>query len=332
MKPRVLVALPLPDDLFAQVAAVCEPVVAPSGFFPARADVEALTPGVEGVVTTVMARFDSALLSQCAKLRVISNCAVGLDNIDLEAASRQRIAVCNAPGLQDTAVAELTIALILALARNLVANDGFVRSGEWQQRKGSPLGSNIRGKTLGLIGMGEIGRAVARAASALGMATIYFKRTRDHAAEDEGIARFADSRDALFAEADFVSIHAPLTAETRDSIGAREFALMKPGAFLINTARGAIVNEAALVKALTRRVIAGAGLDVLTEEPLPATSPLCALPNVILQPHAAGATRETRRAMEELAVANLLAVLGGTRPPVIVNPEALAGASGVPTI
>ena len=323
MKPRVLVALPLPDDLLARVAAVCEPVVAPSGFFPTPAELAALTPCVDGVVTTVMARFDSALLSQCGRLRVISNCAVGLDNIDLEAASRQGIAVCNAPGLQDAAVAELTIALILALARNLVANDGFVRSGEWQRRKGASLGVGIRGKRLGLIGMGGIGRYVARAASALGMDTIYFKRRRDHAAESEGIARFVASRDELFASVDVVSIHAPLTAETRNSIGAREFALMKPNAFLVNTARGAIVNEAELISALTTRRIAGAGLDVMTQEPLPPESPLCALPNVILQPHAAGATRETRRAMEELAVENLLGVLHGPMPAVIVNPEAL---------
>jgi glyoxylate reductase len=323
VKPRVLVALPLPDDLLARVAAVCEAVVAPSGFFPTPAELAALTPGVDGVLTTVMARFDSALLSQCGRLRVISNCAVGLDNIDLEAASRQGIAVCNAPGLQDAAVAELTIALILALARNLVANDGFVRSGEWQRRKAAPLGVNIRGKRLGLIGMGGIGRYVARAASALGMDTIYFKRRRDHAAESWGIARFVASRDELFASADVVSIHAPLTPETRNSIGTREFALMKPGAFLVNTSRGAIVNEAELIEALTTRLIAGAGLDVMTQEPLPPESPLCALPNVILQPHAAAATKETRRAMEELAVENLLGVLHGPKPSVIVNPEAL---------
>lgn len=324
MKPRVLVALPLPDDLFARIGAVCEPVVAPSGFFPTPAELADLTPGVDGVVTTVMARFDGALLSHCGRLRVISNCAVGLDNIDLEAASRQGIAVCNAPGLQDAAVAELTIALILALARNLVANDGFVRSGEWQRRKAPSLGVNIRGKQLGLIGMGGIGRYVARAATALGMETTYFKRTRDHAAEDEGIARFVASRDELFRRADFISIHVPLTPETRNSIGKREFALMKPGAFLVNTARGAIVNEAELIAALTTRLLAGAGLDVMTQEPLPPTSPLCALPNVILQPHAAAATRETRRAMEERAVENLLGVLCGRQPSVIVNPEALS--------
>ncbi len=323
MKPRVLVALPLPEDLLARIGATCELVVAPSGFFPTPAELAALTPGVDGVVTTVMARFDGALLSQCPRLRVISNCAVGVDNIDLEAAGRQGIAVRNAPGLQDTAVAELTIALILALSRNLVANDAFVRSGEWQRRKSASLGVGIRGKRLGLIGMGGIGRHVARFATALGMETTYFKRMRDLAAEREGIARFVASRDELLSHADIVSIHAPLTPETRNSIGNREFALMRPGAFLVNTARGAILNEAELIDALTTRQLAGAALDVMTDEPLPPTSPLCTLSNVILHPHS-GATREARRAMEELAVENLLGVLGGLRPSVIVNPGALA--------
>jgi lactate dehydrogenase-like 2-hydroxyacid dehydrogenase len=318
-KPRVLVALPLPEDLLGQVAAECEPVRAPGGPFPTPAELAELMPTVDGVVTTVMARFDAGLLPRCPRLRVISNCAVGLDNIDIAAATKRRIAVCNTPGLQNTAAAELTIALILALARNLVVSDRFVRSGEWQQKKGGAgLGVNIRGKRLGLIGMGGIGRSVAAAASALGMEVVYCKPTEDRT----GIARRV-GRDEVFTTADFVSIHAPLTAETRGSIGAREFALMKPTAYLINTARGAIVDEAALAAALRAGRPAAAALDVMAEEPLPAASPLCGLANVILQPHAAGATRETRRAMEELAVANLLAVLRGERPRAIVNPEVL---------
>src|SRR5262249_24878541 len=147
----------------------CDTLVAPSGFFPTPDELARLAPEADGVVTTVMARFDAALLTRSPRLKVISNCAVGLDNIDIAQATRQGIAVCNTPGLQNTAVAELTIALILALARNVVANDAFVRSGEWQRRKGGPLGLNIKGKVLGLIGMGGIGRAVATAASALGM-------------------------------------------------------------------------------------------------------------------------------------------------------------------
>ncbi|HWK43972.1 MAG TPA: NAD(P)-dependent oxidoreductase [Stellaceae bacterium] len=320
MKPRILLALPLPDDLAARLGQVCEIVRAPGGPFPTASDLAEIMPGMSGVISTVGARFDDALLARCPELRVISNCAVGLDNIDLGSATRRRVAVCNAPGVQDAAVAELALALVMALARNLVGNDAYVRSGRWERQKSAPLGQDIAGKRLGLLGMGGIGRCTARLATAIGMEVVYFKRGRDHAAEAAGIARFA-SRDELFATADFVSLHVPLTEETRGSVGAAAFARMKHGAFLINTARGAVVDEAALVEALRSGHLAGAGLDVMVDEPLPPSSPLCGLPSVILQPHAASATRETRRRMEETAVGNLLAVITGQRPPVIVNPE-----------
>ena len=230
--------------------------------------------------------------------------------------------MCNTPGVQDSAVAELAIAFVMALARNLVSNDGYVRSGAWQRERKAPLGMDIAGKRLGLIGMGGIGRCTARAATALGMDVVYYKPTRDLAAEASGIARYA-GRDEVLATADFVSLHLPLTAETRGTIGAAELARMKRGAFLVNTARGAILDEAALVDALSSGHLAGAALDVMTEEPLPPAHPFCTLPNVILQPHAAGATRETRRRMEEAATRNLLETLACRVPPTIVNPDVL---------
>lgn len=318
MTPRVLIALPLPDELSARIAAVCEPVQAESGIFPDAGELERLAPGLDGVVLTMNNRFDAALLARCGRLRVLSNCAVGIDNIDVAAATAQRIVVCNTPGVQDTAVAEQAIALVMALARNLVSNDAYIRSGEWQRRRHAPLGTDIAGKRLGLIGLGGIGREVARLGAALGMDVIYWKPT-----PDEGAAARYVSRDEVFATSDVVSLHLPLTAATRGIVGAAEFARMKPGAFLVNTARGAVTDEAALAAALRSGHLGGAGLDVMATEPLPPNHELCGLPTVILQPHAAGATRETRRRMERAAVTNLLAVLAGDRPRSVVNPEAV---------
>jgi lactate dehydrogenase-like 2-hydroxyacid dehydrogenase len=321
-KPKVLLALPLPQDLEARVASRCATVVAPSGYFLKSDELEALLPSVDGVISTVMPKFHGALLARCPNLKVISNCAVGTDNVDIAAAVERRIAVCNVPGVSEFAIADLAIGLMLALARNIVGNDRFVRSGAWLNEPPA-LTINTRGKTLALLGLGRIGAIVARNAAALGLKVIYFKRNRDLAAEAAGIASFA-TRDELFRRADFLSLHLPLTEETRGSIGARELGLMKRGAFLINTARGAIVDEFALADCLKREAIAGAALDVMVEEPLPPTSPLCALPNVVLQPHVGSATIETRRALEEASVANLLAVLAGQRPRFIVNPEVLS--------
>ncbi len=293
-RPRFFVAVPLPEALLSRVREHCDVVVAPSGFFPNRQEVLDIAPTVDAVATTVMCRFDADLLTLCPHLKVISACGVGLDHIDVAAASQRGIAVCNTPGLQNDTVAELTLALLFALARSLFQNDALVRSGTWVKRQGS-LAMDIRGKRLGLLGLGGIGLAVARSASALGIETVYCKRSRDRDAEDRGIATYT-ARDDLLRSSDFVSLHLPLTPETRMSIGAREFALMKPGSYLINTARGAMVDKVALIDALAAGRLAGAGLDVMAEEPLAANHPLCRLPNVILMPHAGGATRRDARA------------------------------------
>lgn len=320
-RPRILVAVPLPEAQLARMRGLGEPVVAPSGFFPTREDLVALLPTVTAVATTVMCRFDAGLLARCPDLRVISACGVGLDHIDLPAASAQGIAVCNTPGLQNETVAEMAVALIFALARHTVRNDGFVRSGDWVKGPG-PLGVDIRGKRLGLLGLGGIGMATARLGRALGMSVVYHKPRRDPDVEASGGAVHVE-RDELFRTADFLSLHLPLTEETRGSVGAREFGLMKPGSFLVNTARGAIVDEDALVDALRDGPLAAAGLDVMEHEPLPATSRLCFLPNVVLQPHAGGATRETRQRMEAMCVDNLLEAIAGHLPEATANRHAL---------
>ncbi len=317
-KPKVIVCATLPADLRQKVAAQCEIIDVPIGQLPAEvvpADVRAQ---ITGMVCTMRTRVDATLLAALPNLKVSSNFAVGFDNVDLDAANQRKVLICNTPGVLDGAVADVTIGLMLCLARNLVAGDAFVRSGNWT--KGAfPLTHDIRGKTLGLLGMGRIGRVVARTAQAFDMTVLYHNRRRDPEAESAGLASFVE-RDTLFQESDVVSVHIPLSAETRHSVGARELGLMKSSAYLINTARGPVIDEAALIEALRTGVIAGAGLDVMEQEPLPATSPLCTLPNVILQAHVGSATHETRRAMIDLAVDNMLAALAGKKPEAMVNP------------
>lgn len=317
-RPRVLLAVPLPDDLLERLKATCDVVISPSGVFPTRADLLAAIADVDGVATTVMCRFDRELFARAPRLKAIAQCGVGLDHIDLAAASERGIAVANTPGVQNEAVAEMALAMVFALARNLASNDAFVRRGEWLTRQ-APLAVNVAGARIGLIGMGGIGRALARMAAGVGMEVVYNKPSRDQDSEAAGVATYLPF-DELLQSSDFVSLHLPLSEATRGMIGHAELARMKPGSFLINTARGAIVDEGALVEALRSGHLAGAGLDVMTHEPLAPDHPLASFANVILQPHAGGATKATRRAMEEQTVANLEALLSGRRPDATINP------------
>ncbi|MBB5215520.1 2-hydroxyacid dehydrogenase [Parapusillimonas granuli] len=325
-QPRVIITAPVPADLREQLAAQCEIIDVPTGAGLADALPKEQLDSIEGVVCTVRSKFDTAVFDALPRLRVVSNFAVGYDNINIPEATKRNVLVCNTPKVLDGAVADLTFGLLICLARDLVRGDAHVRSGAWAEKGAPALTQDIRGKTLGLLGMGRIGRVVAETAKAFNMKVIYHNRNRDAEAESLGFAEYRD-RDALFAESDFLSIHVPLTPETRHSVGAKEFAAMKPTAYLINTSRGPVVDEAALIDALKAGRIAGAGLDVMEQEPLPASSPLCALPNVVLQAHVGSATVETRRAMIDLAVRNLLDALSGTRPQAMVNPEVWAGAS-----
>jgi len=318
-EPIVVVALALPPDLRAQVEAACHVIdVAPGLDIVATIGAEQAA-SVEGILCSVRSKIDPALLQAMPRLRVSSNFAVGFDNVDVAAATARQVLICNTPGVLDGAVADIAMGLILCTGRGMVVGDAFVRSGAWTQGA-APLTRDIRGKTLGLLGMGRIGRVLARTAQAFDMNVIYHNRKRDPDAEAQGLAQYR-SRDELFRQSDFLSVHIPLSAETRHSIGAREFALMKPEAILINTARGSVLDEAALIDALNNKVIAGAGLDVMETEPLPPDSPLCQMNNVVLQAHVGSATVETRRAMIELATRNLLDALSGVKPQAMVNPE-----------
>ncbi|ADM27214.1 Glyoxylate reductase [Ignisphaera aggregans DSM 17230] len=280
---------------------------------------------VDALVTLLTDRIDCNLLSQAKNLRIVAQLAVGYDNIDVECATRLGIYVTNTPGVLTEATAELTWALILSVARRIVEADHYVRWGEWYRTKTGwhplmMLGVELKGKTLGIIGLGRIGRRVAEIGKAFGMKIMYYDRSRDEEAEKILGAEYR-SLDEVLSESDIVSIHVPLTKETYHMINEEKLKRMKRTALLINTARGAVIDTDALVKALKEGWIAGAGLDVFEEEPLPPNHPLTAFKNVVLLPHIGSATIETRHAMAELVAENLIAFYQGREPPTLVNKE-----------
>ena len=277
----------------------------------------------EGLVSLLTDTIDEEVLSAAPGLKVVSNVAVGFNNIDVSACTRRGVWVTNTPGILTETTADFTWVLLMATARRVVEGDRYVRAGkfkEWQLMLF--LGSDVHGKTLGILGFGRIGQAVARRALGFGMRVLYHDLHRaDPVVETELRATYVDKA-ALLRESDFLTVHTLLTPETHHLIGANELRAMKPTAFLINAARGPIVHEEALVQALTKGWIAGAGLDVYEEEPVVHPG-LLALPNVVLAPHIASASRETRTKMALMAVENCIAALEGKTPPNPVNPEVL---------
>lgn len=276
----------------------------------------------EALIVALSDRIDEGVLQGLPRLRIVANLGVGVDNIDVAAATRKRVLVTNTPEVLTEATADLAWALLLAVARRIVEADNDLR------REGFPgwtfipkhLGLDVFGRTLGIVGFGRIGQAVARRARGFGMTILYYSRTRNPAAEKDLGARFSPLEE-LLRESDFVVLCVPLTPETRHLIGARELSLMKRDAVLVNVARGPVVDEEALVRALKEGRIWGAGLDVFEREPL-VHPELLTLRNVVLTPHIGSATWATRRRMAALAVDNVLAALRGERPPTLVNPEA----------
>lgn len=317
-KPAAVIAIDLPAGLLEDLRRSVTPIV--TG--PDPAAVDAALPRAEGILCSALFPMDAARLALAPNLRVIANFGVGYNNVDLEAATARGIAVCTTPGVLSGAVADLTMALILAIARRLFENAAYARGGGWSRREPPPaLGWDPAGKTLGIVGFGRIGQAVALRARAFGMEVIY------HDLVTAPVEGLEDCRPVPLAEllelADVVSLHVNLDPSTHHLIGAAELARMKPTAWLINTARGPVVDQAALREALASRQIAGAALDVLDPEPPAADEPLLAMENVIVLPHIGSATVETRAAMRDLAVRNLVAVLTGRTPPACVNPAVL---------
>ncbi len=323
--PTIAVTRIIPEAGLAPLRAAGDLRLWPGDLPPDGQQLAELLRGCDGALTMVTDRIDAALLDAAPGLRVVSTFAVGYDNIDVAAATARGVAVCNTPGVLTESTADAAFSLLLAAARRIPEGIAYVRGGEWLAW--SPmvlLGHDIHGATIGIVGMGRIGRAVARRARGFGMRIIYHNRRRDEEAERDLGATYAEL-DALLREADFVTLHVALNAETRGLIGARELALMGRDTILINAARGPVVDTDALVAALRDGQIAGAALDVTDPEPLPAAHPLVGLPNAIVVPHTASSTIATRDKMAAMAAQNLLAVLGGIAPPSIVNPEVLAG-------
>jgi len=278
---------------------------------------------VDGLLSLLTDRIDGELLAAATQLKVIGNYAVGFDNIDVQEATARGIAVLNTPGVLTDTTADLAFSLMLATARKIVAADRYVREGRW--RTWEPLlflGRDIHQSTIGIIGMGRIGQAMARRAAGFAMRILYMNDLPVKEVEEQYGAQKV-SLETLLQEADFVTIHVPLTPDTEKLIGARELKLMKKEAILINTARGPIVDEAALIEALRQGEIAGAGLDVFAVEPIGKEHPLCQLDNVVIVPHIGSASYHTRTRMAIMAARGIVDILQGKRPENLVNPEVL---------
>ena len=320
-KPKVYVSRSVRPEVLARLGEVCE-VRIWSG--PGRCPAEVLTKegaGVEAILGTD--RWTAAMLGEASRLRLIALTAVGFDMVDVAAATARGVLVTNTPDVLTETVADLTFALLLAAARRVCETERWMRAGQWQTLGVTPMGRDVHHATLGIVGLGRIGAAVAERARGFRMSVLYFDFVRREDLEREFGYRFVPL-ETLLRESDFVTLHLPLLPQTSGMIGAAEFALMKPTAYLINAARGPVVNEQALIAALQAGRIAGAGLDVYENEPLPASSPLLAMENVITLPHVGSATEATRQAMVDLATDNVLAVLQGKPPLTPVNPDALS--------
>lgn len=310
-KPLVVLTHPLPADWIAPLQEQVRLVVGPEGVAGVHPSLEPYLAEAEGLFTWLIDRVDEALLARMPRLRVVSNLAVGVDNIDLEACRRRGIPVGHTPGVLTDAVADLTLALLLAVARGIFPAAQDAREGRWGLWSPTGwLGADLQGATLGIVGLGGIGQAVARRAVGFGLRIVYTSRTPKPEAEATYGAQRLPLAD-LLAVSDFVSLHVPLTPETRGLIDEAALRRMKPTAFLVNMARGPVVDTAALVRALREGWIAGAALDVTDPEPLPPEHPLYRFPNCVIVPHIGSATHGTRRRMAELAIANLLAGLRG---------------------
>lgn len=280
-------------------------------------------PSADGLLGASL-KIDGPLLDLAPRLKVISSVSVGVDNYDIDDLTRRRVQLTNTPDVLTETTADTGFALIMATARRVVELANMVREGQWTQNIGPRhFGSDVHGKTLGIIGMGRIGEALAqRGHFGFGMPVIYHSHSRKPAVEARFGAQYR-SLDGLLGEADFVCLTLPLTAETQGLIGVRQFAQMRPETIFINIARGKVVDEQAMIEALRNKQIRAAGLDVFEQEPLAKDSPLLALDNVVATPHMGSATFETREAMAQCAVDNLLAALAGERPPNLVNAAAI---------
>jgi len=309
MNPQVYVTRPLPGPALNRLKNIADVDVNPHEQTLTKEELIRALQGKTAVISLLTDVIDKEVIDACPSLKVISNYAVGFNNIDVVAARARGISVCITPGILTDATADLTFALILTLTRHIIEADHFTRSGQFQGFSPSLfLGSSLAGKTLGIIGMGRIGEAVAKRALAFNMKIDYYNRSPKKHPDYQ-----AQSLEYLLRESDIVSLHLAYSPELRHLIGEKELTYMRSEAYLINTARGPLIDEKALVHALQGKHIKGAGLDVFEDEPR-LTPGLNSLTNVVLLPHIGSATVETREKMAEIAVDNLIAVLEGRKP------------------
>ncbi len=324
-KPLVCICLPLEPELEARIDATCR-LEHVSWAAPLDELIEAVR-AADGLLIGNRLRIGEEVFAAAPKLRVLAGVGVGYDAFDIAAASKRGIAVSNTPDVLTHAVADLVLGLLFALSRHLLENAEYVRSGGWSHAaRPPPLGFDVRGRTLGVVGLGRIGRVVTARAQALGMRTLWNDLFADLPAGAPQ-SEYRELRD-LLRESDVVTLHTDLNPTSHHLISTDELACMPPHAVLINTSRGPVIDQSALIEALKDGTLAACALDVLEQEPPAADDPILGLPNALLVPHVGSATNETRYAMRELAVRNLLAVLGGEPPPTCLNPEVLDGCDG----
>jgi len=327
LKHMVYVARILPKDVMDKINRFCDAKVWEGELPPPRNVLLKNVAEIDGLLSLLTDNIDAELMSKAPKLRVISNYAVGFDNIDVQEATKRGIIVANTPGVLTETTADFAFALLMSAARRVVEGDKMVRTGKW--RTWGPmilLGQDVHGATLGIIGLGRIGSAVARRAKGFGMNILYSDVIRNEQTEAQLGIRYVDM-DTLLSQSDFITLHTNLTHETHHLISSKQFHKMKRTAILVNTSRGSMVDNMALYEALQTGRIAYAALDVTDPEPLPADHPLLTLDNVIVAPHIASASVAARTKMAHMAADNLIAALKGEMPPNPVNPEAFKKSS-----
>ena len=324
LKPSILISRILPEEAVARARSRAVVDLHEADRPLGRTELLARLKGRQGLVCLITDAIDAPLLDACPDLKVVSNVAVGFNNIDVAAATKRGVVITNTPDVLTETTADFAWTLLMATARRVVEADRYVREGKFTQWEYMLLlGGDIHGKTLGIIGFGRIGRAMARRARGFGMRVLYQDAVAADPATERELGATRTDTATLLRESDFVTLHTPLLPETKHLINAQSLKTMKKTAYLVNASRGPVVDEAALAQALKEGWIAGAGIDVFEEEPkvLPA---LMGLPNVVLAPHIASASSDTRIKMANLAVDNCLAVLEGKAPLTPVNPEVLA--------
>ncbi|HET9781743.1 MAG TPA: D-glycerate dehydrogenase [Candidatus Dormibacteraeota bacterium] len=319
-RPRVLLMHPILDPGPSILAEAAEVIAYPPGGPLDEASIRQAAEGCIGIVSQLMDPIRETVLSTPG-LKCVSNVAVGFDNIDIPAATAHKVMVTNTPGVLDDATADFAFTLLMATARRVVEADHFNRSGQFHGWAiDMMLGQDVFGATLGIVGIGRIGRGLAHRAKGFNMRVLYYDPNPLPPEAEEQLNAHRSSLDRLIAESDFISVHTPLTKDTMHLISTAQFNAMKPNAILVNTSRGPVVDEAALVQALNAHKLAGAGLDVYEREP--AVHPgLLSLPNVVLTPHIASATVHTRSEMSAMAARNMATAVRGGRPPNLLNPE-----------